>query len=277
MVKVECVARGYLTGGALQEYRATGAVCGVELPPGLRRGRPPAGADLHADHEGPARRARRVHDVRRRGGAGGRGRRRARCARSRSRSTAAGAEMAAENGASSSPTPRSSSVATGDGTLVLADEVLTPDSSRFWPADQWAARAAPVLVRQAVRARLGRRHRVGQARRRVRRFPPTWSSGPGSATSTCTSGSPDAPGVTRAGWHRVRGDDPRARRARGAHLGRGARPGARAPTRCSSTSWRARSTGPTCCSGPASTRRRRALRRTWAWSAPAGSPQSVGT
>ena len=36
MVAVECVARGYITGGALTEYRRTGAVCGIELPPGLR-------------------------------------------------------------------------------------------------------------------------------------------------------------------------------------------------------------------------------------------------
>ena len=48
------------------------------------------------------------------------------------------------------------------GTLVLGDEVCTPDSSRFWPADELRAGPRPGLVRQAVRARLGRRHRLGQ-------------------------------------------------------------------------------------------------------------------
>ena len=42
----------------------------------------------------------------------------------------------------------------GSGELVLGDEVLTPDSSRFWPADEWATRRAPARLRQAVRPRL---------------------------------------------------------------------------------------------------------------------------
>ena len=41
-----------------------------------------------------------------------------------------------------------------DGKLILIDEVLTPDSSRFWPADQYAARQEPAELRQAIRARL---------------------------------------------------------------------------------------------------------------------------
>ena len=90
MVKVECVARGYLTGGAMQEYLTHGR--GLRHRPAARAagGRPPAGADLHADHEGSPRPARRVHDVRPGGGPGGRGHRRGACGRSRSRSTGAG-------------------------------------------------------------------------------------------------------------------------------------------------------------------------------------------
>ena len=49
-----------------------------------------------------------------------------------------------------------------DGELVLCDEVLTPDSSRFWPADQWQPGSHTAVVRQAARARLPRRARLGQ-------------------------------------------------------------------------------------------------------------------
>ena len=79
-----------------------------------------------------------------------------------------------------------------DGTIVLADEVLTPDSSRFWPADEWEPGRAAAVVRQAVRPRLadlaGVRlgPRVGRAAaaaaRRGRR------AHPGDATSRPTSG-----------------------------------------------------------------------------------------
>ena len=77
---------------------------------------------------------------------------------------------------------------TPDGTLVLADEVLTPDSSRFWDGRRVGARPRPGLVRQADRARLGGRHRVGQDRARARRARRTWWRGPARATSRCTSG-----------------------------------------------------------------------------------------
>ena len=47
------------------------------------------------------------------------------------------------------------------GELILCDEVMTPDSSRFWPVDQYAPGGAAAVVRQAVRARLARRERLG--------------------------------------------------------------------------------------------------------------------
>ena len=68
MLPVECVARGYLTGGGLKDYEKTGAVSGVALPPGLVDGCAAARADLHAVDEGAARSARRGDDLR-----GGRG------------------------------------------------------------------------------------------------------------------------------------------------------------------------------------------------------------
>ena len=49
-----------------------------------------------------------------------------------------------------------------DGQILLIDEVLTPDSSRFWPADQYAARPRTAFVRQAVRPRLADGQRLGQ-------------------------------------------------------------------------------------------------------------------
>jgi phosphoribosylaminoimidazole-succinocarboxamide synthase len=135
MVQVECIARGYLVGQALNEYRRTGAVAGVELPNGLieadRLSEPiftpttkaPLGehdefityADVVAQ-EGTetAEELRRITlEVYRRG-----------------------AEVAARQGIIIADTKIEIGRAP-DGSLVLADEVLTPDSSRFWPADDW--------------------------------------------------------------------------------------------------------------------------------------------
>ena len=75
----------------------------------------------------------------------------------------------------------------GGQTPILIDEVLTPDSSRFWPADQIPDRPRPAELRQAVRARLAglARLRLGQRRRRPPpRSPPTLSSARDSGTST---------------------------------------------------------------------------------------------
>ena len=66
MLPVECVARGYLTGSGLVDYRKTGAVCGISLPPGLVEAAEAAGADLHPGDQGRDRRARR--ECRLRGG-----------------------------------------------------------------------------------------------------------------------------------------------------------------------------------------------------------------
>ncbi len=135
MVPVECVARGYLAGSGLREYRASGAVCGVPLPPGLTDGSQlpepiftPAtkaprgqhdeniplsavaasvGADVAAELE------RITLEVYRRGAA-----------------------IAARHGILVADTKIELGFGPG-GRLLLADEVLTPDSSRLWPASQW--------------------------------------------------------------------------------------------------------------------------------------------
>jgi phosphoribosylaminoimidazole-succinocarboxamide synthase len=135
MVQVECIARGYLAGLGLREYEKSGAVSGVALPAGLVEGsrlpepvftpttKAPAGehdefitldavaAQLGADLAEDLQRI--TLEVYRRGAA-----------------------VAAEKGILIADTKLEFGRAP-DGTLVLADEVLTSDSSRFWPADEW--------------------------------------------------------------------------------------------------------------------------------------------
>jgi phosphoribosylaminoimidazole-succinocarboxamide synthase len=135
MVPVECIARGYLTGTGLADYSRDGAVAGLELPAGLTDGsrlpapvfdpdsKAPQGqhdenitmADVAALVGGPA-----AADI--------------------ARITLAvyqrGADLAAERGIIVADTKIELGFDEA-GTLRLADEVLTPDSSRFWPAESW--------------------------------------------------------------------------------------------------------------------------------------------
>ena len=83
------------------------------------------------------------------------------CATRRSRSTRRVADHALERGVILADTKFEFGL-DEDGELVLGDEVCTPDSSRFWPADQYEPGKGQPLVRQAVRARLGGRHGLGQ-------------------------------------------------------------------------------------------------------------------
>ncbi len=135
MFPVECVARGYLTGSGLLDYERTGEVCGITLPDGLVDASrlpepiftPATKADLGEHDENVS------YDA---------------------VVGAVGAEMAAElrrltlevyGRAEQMARDRGIILADtklefgrrSDGTVVLADEVLTPDSSRFWPADEW--------------------------------------------------------------------------------------------------------------------------------------------
>jgi phosphoribosylaminoimidazole-succinocarboxamide synthase len=150
MVPVECVARGYLAGSALADYRRTGEVCGITLPPGLTDG-----SRLPEPVFTPATKAPRgEHDlnipataVAEQAGAA--------VAAELERITLAvyrrGAELAATRGIIVADTKIELGF-DADGTLLLADEVLTPDSSRFWPADQWApGRSQPSFDKQYVR------------------------------------------------------------------------------------------------------------------------------
>ncbi|MGL4745233.1 MAG: phosphoribosylaminoimidazolesuccinocarboxamide synthase [Dermatophilaceae bacterium] len=149
MLPVECVARAYLTGGGLGEYRASGAVSGIRLPPGLVDGdrlpepvftpstKAPAGQHdepmSYAEVEAAvgARLAARVREL-----------------------TVAillrGNEIATARGVILADTKVEFGLRGDD--VVLADEVLTPDSSRFWPADRWEpGRPQPSFDKQYVR------------------------------------------------------------------------------------------------------------------------------
>ena len=150
MFPVECVARGYLAGSGLVEYAADGSVCGVPLPPGLVEGSAlpqpvftPATKAALGEHDENVSYDHVVAVV--------------------------GADTAAElrritlavyDRARSVAQDRGIVVADtklelgrgADGEIVLGDEVLTPDSSRFWPAEDWApGRPQPSYDKQYVR------------------------------------------------------------------------------------------------------------------------------
>ena len=135
MYAVECVARGYLTGSGLLDYRVNGEVCGIPLPAGLDDGSrlpepifTPATKAALGEHDenvsydvvaaqiGEAD-AARLRDL-----------------TLQAYATAEG--IARERGIILADTKLEFG-RRDDGTVVLADEVLTPDSSRFWPADDW--------------------------------------------------------------------------------------------------------------------------------------------
>ncbi|MFI0465528.1 phosphoribosylaminoimidazolesuccinocarboxamide synthase [Saccharopolyspora sp. 5N102] len=150
MLPVECVARGYLTGSGLADYQRTGAVCGVQLPDGLVEASelpepiftPATKAEIGEHDENVsfeavaaqlgAERAAELRDltllVYRRA-----------------------AEHARGRGVILADTKFEFGLAR-DGSLVLGDEVLTPDSSRYWPADGYeAGKVQPSFDKQYVR------------------------------------------------------------------------------------------------------------------------------
>ncbi|GAA2070803.1 phosphoribosylaminoimidazolesuccinocarboxamide synthase [Streptomyces albiaxialis] len=149
MVPVECVARGYLAGSGLAEYEASRTVCGLALPEGLENGSElpgalftPATKAAVGDHDENVAYEEVARQV--------------------------GPEAAAElRQATLAAYDRARDIARDRGiiladtkfefgwdgdVLTLADEVLTPDSSRFWPADQWQpGRSQPSFDKQPIR------------------------------------------------------------------------------------------------------------------------------
>ena len=150
MYPVECVARGYLTGSGLLDYRATGEVCGIPLPAGLEDGSrlpepifTPAAKAAMGEHDENVTYDAVVATVGKSTAASLRELTLAVYARAESIARARGiilADTKLELGRRA------------DDTIVLADEVLTPDSSRFWPAAEWQpGRAQPSYDKQIVR------------------------------------------------------------------------------------------------------------------------------
>jgi phosphoribosylaminoimidazole-succinocarboxamide synthase len=134
MLPVECVARAYLTGGGWREYLADGTVSGIRLPEGLQDGSrfpeplfTPSTKAPQGEHDAPMSYAEVVSavgpDLA------------ARAADLTTRILARANDLAVPRGIIVADTKVEFGVEGGG--LVLADEVLTPDSSRFWPADQW--------------------------------------------------------------------------------------------------------------------------------------------
>jgi phosphoribosylaminoimidazole-succinocarboxamide synthase len=150
MLAVECVARGYLAGSGTADYRATGEVCGHRLPAGLSEGSrlpepifTPATKAPRGEHDQNIPRSAVADLV----GAD--------VAAEIERITLEvyrlGAEVAERRGIIVADTKIELGFDSG-GTLRLADEVLTPDSSRFWLATEWSpGRSQPSLDKQYVR------------------------------------------------------------------------------------------------------------------------------
>ena len=154
MLPVECVARGYLTGSGLQDYLAQGSICGVGLPPGLKDGsllpKPiftPATKAAIGDHDENVtfdevmtaigmEEAQRIRSI-------------------TMRVYEAAADIAKDRGIILADTKFEFGIGIKGAhkeQIVLADEVLTPDSSRFWPAESWVpGQAQPSFDKQYVR------------------------------------------------------------------------------------------------------------------------------
>ena len=149
MYPVECIVRGYLTGSGLKDYQKTGAVCGIQLPEGLENGSklpepiftPSTKAEIgdHDENISFERCAELLGDE---------------AAQDLRDLTLAvytkASEHAAERGIISADTKFE--FGTIDGVTILADEVLTPDSSRFWGADVYeVGKEQPSFDKQFVR------------------------------------------------------------------------------------------------------------------------------
>ena len=148
VVPIECVARGYLSGSGLKEYRASGSVCGIPLPAGLRESE-----QLPEPIFTPSTKADEGHDenisFERACETVGRSTMETLRAHTLALYTTA-AEYARARGIIIADTKFEFGML--DGEIILIDEALTPDSSRFWPADSYApGGGVPSFDKQYVR------------------------------------------------------------------------------------------------------------------------------
>jgi phosphoribosylaminoimidazole-succinocarboxamide synthase len=151
MFPLECVVRGYITGSGWKDYQATGAVCGIELPEGLRESEQlpepiftPATKAEVGDHDENVDMERAAELV-------GGPEQAEELRRLSIDIYSLAAEHARERGIILADTKFEFGRAS-DGRMVLGDEVCTPDSSRFWPADGYEpGRSQPSFDKQFVR------------------------------------------------------------------------------------------------------------------------------
>lgn len=139
VLPIECVVRGYLAGSGWKDYKATGSVCGIALPPGLKEAeklphpiftpatKAESGHDINISHPEMAKRIGQKH---------------ADALRDR---TLAIYEKASRHARSKGIIISDTKFEWGlrGDEVILIDEVLTPDSSRFWPADRYAPGGSP--------------------------------------------------------------------------------------------------------------------------------------
>jgi phosphoribosylaminoimidazole-succinocarboxamide synthase len=148
-IPFECVVRGYLSGSAWKEYAASGTLAGEPMPPGLVESDP-----FPTPVFSPATKAESGHDINVTPAdvASGLGEALSRELERRSFALyAAGSDYAASRGIIIADTKFEFGT-DPDGTLRLIDEVMTPDSSRFWPADRYQrGRSQPSLDKQPLR------------------------------------------------------------------------------------------------------------------------------
>jgi phosphoribosylaminoimidazole-succinocarboxamide synthase len=150
---VECVARGYLTGSGLKDYNKTGKLCGIALPPGLRDS-----DRLPRPLFTPSTKAERGHDENISEEEAGRiigADNNAKLKQLTLSLYSRGVEYALERGIIICDTKFE--FGTIDGKIAIIDEMLTPDSSRFWPADRYVpGQPQPSFDKQFVRDYLER-------------------------------------------------------------------------------------------------------------------------
>ncbi|HVC26105.1 MAG TPA: phosphoribosylaminoimidazolesuccinocarboxamide synthase [Acidimicrobiales bacterium] len=139
MLPIECIVRGYITGSAWKEYRSAGTMHGTALPAGLEES-----SQLPEPVFTPSTKAVEGHDVNISFDEAAELVGAPLAARARELSLAAyarGAARALERGIVIADTKFELGIV--DGELTICDEILTPDSSRFWPADRWAPGSTP--------------------------------------------------------------------------------------------------------------------------------------
>ncbi|MDH3642198.1 MAG: phosphoribosylaminoimidazolesuccinocarboxamide synthase [Gammaproteobacteria bacterium] len=150
VVPIECIARGYITGSGWKDYQRSGAVCGIELPTGLRN------SDRLAEPLfTPSTKAETGHDenISFEEGVSVVGRELMEWLGETTLSLYGRArDYALERGIILADTKFEFGRLPGQDTPLLIDEIFTPDSSRFWPADQWhPGREQPSFDKQIVR------------------------------------------------------------------------------------------------------------------------------